>query len=1120
MKKITLLFYLLFGVVAASYGQYSLCGDAVSITLPFTTTDNTVNYADTNYEGSPGATGCNTTAPYLGGNDVVFLYTATSDSSINIAMTTTGTWSGMFVYNDCASIGTACIGGGSNTGAGGVTISELPVISGQNYYIVISTWPAPQSIPFTLNIVENTCTNATATYAIVSDCINAPQFFVDVNITDLGTATSVTVTDDQGSAAQNATATGIVTFGPFANATPVIFTISNDQDTNCVVTSASQTQAVCPPDCATAPVISACEESTTASLIAGPGAWNVNTCGFATPGVESLYSFTPTVDGVYSLEVTTATGGYIDYYYKDASGTCDNTGWTCIDDNTATGIDPIGTLTAGTTYFILLDSEGTTARSQTFKINCPPTCTDATVTYAIVSDCINAPQFFVDVNITDLGTATSITVSDDQGSAVQNVTAAGIVTFGPFANATPVIFTIANDQDGTCVLTSTAQTQSVCPPDCATATVIAACEDSTTATIAAGNGSWNVNTCGFTTPGIESLYSFTPTVDGVYSLQITAATGGYVDYYYKDASGTCDNTGWTCIDDNNAIGIDPIGTLTAGTTYLILLDSEGTTARTHTFKINCPPTCTNATVTYAVVSDCINAPQFFVDVNITDLGTATSITVSDDQGSAVQNVTTTGIVTFGPFANATPVIFTIANDQDVTCVLTSAAQTQAVCPPDCATATVISACEESTTAAIVAGAGAWNVNSCGFTTPGIESLYSFTPTVDGVYSLEVTAATGGYIDYYYKDASGTCDNTGWTCIDDNFATGIDPIGTLTAGTTYLILLDSEGTTARSQTFKINCPPTCTDATVTYAIVSDCANAPQFFVDVNITDLGTATSITVSDDQGSAVQNVTATGIVTFGPFANATPVIFTIANDQDGTCVLTSTAQTQVACPPANDLCENATPMLITADFATSSIIINTTGATVTASNPLPTCGNVNFATNGKDIWYQSVVPPSGNVTVETQGNGGLTDSVINVYTGSCTALIDAGCDDDGGIGNYSLKSFTGLTPGDPILIRVWGYNGSQGSLLLGCYDSLLASTSFDTSGFVSYPNPVIDVLNLSYSKNIDKVQVINLIGQEVVAKSINATNAKVDMSQLPSGTYLVKITSDNQIKTLKVIKQ
>ncbi|WP_407934898.1 T9SS type A sorting domain-containing protein, partial [Flavobacterium lindanitolerans] len=34
------------------------------------------------------------------------------------------------------------------------------------------------------------------------------------------------------------------------------------------------------------------------------------------------------------------------------------------------------------------------------------------------------------------------------------------------------------------------------------------------------------------------------------------------------------------------------------------------------------------------------------------------------------------------------------------------------------------------------------------------------------------------------------------------------------------------------------------------------------------------------------------------------------------------------------------------------------------------------------------------------------------------------------------------------------------------------------------------------------------------------ATDASVDMSSLAGGTYLVKVAVDNQVKTIKVIKQ
>lgn len=83
------------------------------------------------------------------------------------------------------------------------------------------------------------------------------------------------------------------------------------------------------------------------------------------------------------------------------------------------------------------------------------------------------------------------------------------------------------------------------------------------------------------------------------------------------------------------------------------------------------------------------------------------------------------------------------------------------------------------------------------------------------------------------------------------------------------------------------------------------------------------------------------------------------------------------------------------------------------------------------------------------------------------------------------------------------------------------ASTdSFDNARFVAYPNPVKDVLNLSYTSEISTVRVLNLLGQEVVSKAVNATSTQVDMSQLSAGTYIVNVTVGDSIKSIKVIKQ
>src|SRR5690606_21470898 len=114
-------------------------------------------------------------------------------------------------------------------------IDNFLVTAGTNYYIVISTWASPQSVGYTLTITENTCIDPVSSYNVVSNCTTGTGFFVDVDLTDLGSATSITLTDNQGSTPQTTTATGVFTFGPFANETDVIITVTNDDDANCIL---------------------------------------------------------------------------------------------------------------------------------------------------------------------------------------------------------------------------------------------------------------------------------------------------------------------------------------------------------------------------------------------------------------------------------------------------------------------------------------------------------------------------------------------------------------------------------------------------------------------------------------------------------------------------------------------------------------------------------------------------------------------------------------------------------------------------------------------------------------------------------------------------------------------
>lgn len=91
----------------------------------------------------------------------------------------------------------------------------------------------------------------------------------------------------------------------------------------------------------------------------------------------------------------------------------------------------------------------------------------------------------------------------------------------------------------------------------------------------------------------------------------------------------------------------------------------------------------------------------------------------------------------------------------------------------------------------------------------------------------------------------------------------------------------------------------------------------------------------------------------------------------------------------------------------------------------------------------------------------------------------------------------------------------------LACPSSTLAVETLAAADQINlYPNPVKDVLHFSFDTKITKISVYNLLGQKVVAKTINDNQGVLDVSNLSSGTYVVKITAGQLVKTLKVIKQ
>ena len=306
---------------------------------------------------------------------------------------------------------------------------------------------------------------------------------------------------------------------------------------------------------------------------------------------------------------------------------------------------------------------------------------------------------------------------------------------------------------------------------------------------------------------------------------------------------------------------------------------------------------------------------------------------------------------------------------------------------------------------------------------------------------------------------------------------------------------------------------CTPASATATIVPDCANN-QYSVNVNVTNLGSGSPVL---SYGTTTLPITTTGVVTAGPFTSGSSNALTILHGSDTTCDL-PLGNFTYACPPVNDECANPTVLTPGGVFATNQV----TGTNVAATSSTqtdPTCASY----QGGDVWYSAVVPASGSLTFEVNPTtGGLTDTGGAVYSGTCSSLTEIACNDSSSAtGDHPLIIVTGQAPGSVLYFRVWEYgNNAFGTFLVSAYDGSLSASSFDNASFVAYPNPVKDVLNLSYSSEITSVKVINLLGQEVISRKVNNTTSQIDMTSLTAGAYIVNVTVGDVVKTIKVIKQ
>lgn len=448
--------------------------------------------------------------------------------------------------------------------------------------------------------------------------------------------------------------------------------------------------------------------------------------------------------------------------------------------------------------------------------------------------------------------------------------------------------------------------------------------------------------------------------------------------------------------------------------------------------------------------------------------------------------------------------------------------------------------------------------------PDDDVWFSFVATASSqnivLSNIVAIGGTGTSTDAYMQVLSGACGSqTSVLCSDPNTAV---PTG-LTIGDTYYVRVYTYGTT-NNITFNIcvgtpppppvndDCaaatpvtcgsvtPGTTTNATnenmvvcgisgvttqntagVWYKYVGDGSDVTVTTCSPTITtgdsriavysgSCGTLTCIGGNDDALAAgCANNTLASVVTFSTVASTNYYILVYSYTSAINFELS--VNCVAACSPAtaNDDCATASPLTVGTTVTGADNLCSSPSLNVT----YPTCGN-QFGTY-YDTWYSFGTGTSTDFTITLGNTAGTTGFAL--YSGTCGSLtmVAGSCSTMEG----SLP-VTGLTPGTTYFLRVFSTApASRGSFNLTVSETL-GTGSFDSTNFAYYPNPVKNILNLSYNQEISTVEVFNLLGQKVITNAINANAAQIDMSNVSKGAYMVKVTSNKQAKTIRVIKE
>jgi len=248
-----------------------------------------------------------------------------------------------------------------------------------------------------------------------------------------------------------------------------------------------------------------------------------------------------------------------------------------------------------------------------------------------------------------------------------------------------------------------------------------------------------------------------------------------------------------------------------------------------------------------------------------------------------------------------------------------------------------------------------------------------------------------------------------------------------------------------------------------------------------------------------------------GPNTHGNYVDFTLVVTCSTTAPTGAPTQTFINGQTLVDLVVSGSSLVWYSDATLTTTIPNTTtlvnGTTYYVVSEVGTCKSSALAIKVADC-ATLVAQPIGET--EQIFTNGQTLADLNVTGDNLVWYSDVAL-------TTTIPNTTGLV--DNTTYYVVEQDGNCKSEVLVITVTLTVNVSdFDVFDFSYYPNPVNDMLHFSSNTTIESVSISNMPGQEVKA-NLSSDKTNLDMSNLATGNYFVKITIEGVAKTYKIIK-